>query len=750
MLLARAILWLLAFGFAAFGAAYTCWPSAMASLTEVSLPSATARVDFMATYGGFQLGFAAFLGWCATREGLIRLGLRAAGLALLGFGSVRLLGILVNGGAVNLGLYAGLAMEVVGMTLAFWGARRAPLVLVVVLLCGSSSPLLAQRTQKPQLHAKHWIAITGKPLAATAGALMFAKGGNAVDAACAMLGAVTTMWDVLSWGGETQALIYHPKLKKVIGIDALGIAPAAATAEFYRSHGYRYPPEYGALAAITPGTPGGLMTMLAEYGTMSLAQVLAPAIQMADGYPIDAETANSIERNKDSLKQWKYSRAGFLPHWGQNREAPEPGEVFVQRDLAVTLRRLVATERAALKAGKDRKAAIYAAYHRFYEGDIARELVRGAREEGGLLTLQDLARWKVRIEEPLSTTYKGITVYKLPIWQQGPVMLQALNILENADLKAMGYNSVEYIHTLYQTMNLAYADRDFYYGDPYFSPEEPVRGLLSKAYAKARFATINRSRNDSTVKPGDPYPYQGGTNPFADLLAKWTVAPGPDTSIMKTNRTDRTTQSSSRLSDSAFSAQFHAGTTSIEAADEAGWVVSVTPSGGWIPAVIAGHTGVGLSQRAQSFVTRPEDGPYNVIEPGKRPRVTLTPTLTLKDGAPFLSFAVQGGDTQDQNLLQFFLNIVEFGMAPQDASEAANINSEQMRSSFGEHEARPGHLLVASSTPDSVRAALQRMGYTLEFADRTSGPINGILFDRAHGTMWGASSNHGEDYGVAW
>jgi gamma-glutamyltranspeptidase/glutathione hydrolase len=492
------------------------------------------------------------------------------------------------------------------------------------------------------------------------------------------------------------------------------------------------------------------MTMLAEYGTMSLAQVLAPAIQLADGYPIEAQTANSIERNKDSLKQWKYSRAVLLPHLGQTREAPAPGEVFIQRDLATTLRKLVAAERAALKAGKDRRAAIYAAYRRFYQGDIARELVRGAREEGGLLTLRDLARWKVRIEEPLSTRYKGITVYKLPIWQQGPVMLQALNILENADLKAMGYNSVEYIHTLYQTMNLAYADRDFYYGDPYFPPAEPVQGLLSKEYAKARFATIDQTRNDSAVKPGDPYPYQGGTNPFAELLARWTVVPGPDSTLKSGSQAGTSTQSRLPLSDSAFAAQFHAGTTSIEAADEAGWVVSVTPSGGWIPAVIAGRTGVGLSQRAQSFVTRAEDGPYNVIQPGKRPRVTLTPTLALKSGAPFLAMAVQGGDTQDQNLLQFFLDIVEFGMTPQQAAEAPNITSEQMRSSFGQHEARPGRLILASSTPDRVRSALQSMGYTLEFADRTSGPINGIWFDRIHGSMWGASSNYGEDYGVAW
>jgi len=207
-------------------------------------------------------------------------------------------------------------------------------------------------------------------------------------------------------------------------------------------------------------------------------------------------------------------------------------------------------------------------------------------------------------------------------------------------------------------------------------------------------------------------------------------------------------------SDSAFKESFYSGTTSIEAADEEGWVVSVTPSGGWVPAVIAGHTGVGLSQRAQSFVTDAADGPFNVIEPGKHPRVTLTPTLALKDGAPYLSFAVQGGDSQDQNLLQFFLNVVEFGMTVQQAVEAPNINSFQMRSSFGMHESRPGHMLVSSSTPATVRDELVRMGYTLEFEkvspERTSGPINAIMFDRKHGSMWGGSSNHGEDYGIAW
>jgi gamma-glutamyltranspeptidase/glutathione hydrolase len=616
-------------------------------------------------------------------------------------------------------------------------------------------PLPPLRTAKPPLYGRHWMAITGKPLAATAGAAIFQQGGNAVVAACAMLAAVTSMWDTLGWGGETQALIYNPNTGKVIGINALGVAPSGATPEFYHSKGLDNPPEYGPLAAVTPGTPGGLMTMLAEYGTMSLAEVLAPAIQMADGYAIDAQTADIIERQKEWIKQWKYSPAVFLPHLGEEREAPRAGEVFVQKDLAVTLRKLVEAERQALAAGKDRKAAIYAAYDRFYTGDIARELVRGVREDGGLFTMEDLANWKVRIEEPLSTTYRGITVYKLPIWQQGPAMLQSLNILEHADLKSMGYNSPQYIHTLYQTMSLAFADRDFYYGDPYVPPEEPVRGLLSKEYAAARWAQMNHQRNDPTVKPGDPYPYQGGTNPFSELLARWQVNPAADTA-RRSGQQDRVPPPSEvdpdagAPVDSAFLESFLRGTTSIEAADAAGWVVSITPSGGWVPAVIAGRTGVGLSQRAQSFVTRPEDGPFNVIRPGQHPRVTLTPTLALKDGKPYLSFAVQGGDTQDQNLLQFFLNVVEWGMTPQQAAEAPNINSYQMRSSFGDHESRPGHLLVASSTPEPVRAALRAMGYTLEFERLTSGPINAILFDRVNGTMWGGSSNHGEDYGIAW
>ncbi|MFN8311589.1 MAG: gamma-glutamyltransferase [Cyclobacteriaceae bacterium] len=619
--------------------------------------------------------------------------------------------------------------------------KKASLLICLMLLSamgfGQSFNVFPVQTQKPPLHGKHWMAITGKPLAATAGAMIFSKGGNAIDASCAMLASTCTMWDVLAWGGETQALIYNPKTKKVIAINALGVAPTGATPEFFKGKGMKYPPRYGPLAAVTPGTPGGLMTMLAEYGTMSLKEVLAPAMQLAQGYPIEAQTANSIERNKDEIKKWPYSTKVFLPHLGEKREAPEPGEVFVQSDLLATLQKLVDTEQAALKKGKSRKEAIYAAYDRFYKGDIAKEIARGSQEQGGLITEQDLANWKVKIEEPMMTTYRGIEVYKLQQWTQGPAMLQTLNILENFDLKSMGYNSTRYIHTVYQAMNLAFADRDFYYGDPAFAPEEPMKGLLSKEYAKERMKLINPDRNDPRIGPGDPYPFEGKQNPFTDVLKKW----GNSQASLQSYNNPLTEQ---------FKDDFTAGTTSVEATDEEGWVVSITPSGGWVPACIAGNTGVGMSQRMQSFVLDASENPFNVVEPGKRPRVTLTPSLALKDGKPFLSFAKQAGDEQDQLLLQFFLNIVEFNMTVQESCEAPSFKTFQMYSSFGDHEKVPGGLTLNNDMPPWSRKELSRMGYKLSYEERTSGPINAIYFDWRHGTFWGGSSNHGEDYGIGW
>ena len=600
-------------------------------------------------------------------------------------------------------------------------------------------------THKPVLHARHWVAVTGKPPAALAGARMFERGGNAIDAACAMLAVVCTMYDDVSWGGETQALIYHPVQKKVIGINALGVAPTGATPEFFlslpetKASPTKYPPATGPLAAVTPGNPGGLLIMLAEFGTLSLKEVLAPAMQMADGYPVEEEFVRKLEKEKEKLLQWPYSKRLFFPRGGETPEAPRAGELWRQPDLLATLQKLVETEGAALAAGKSRKEAILAANDRFYRGDIAEEFVRGSREQGGLHTREDLAKWQVKIEEPVKTTYRGVEVYKLTHWTQGPVMLQALNILEGFDLQAMGYNTARYLHTLYQAMNLAYADRDFYYGDPDFPPVEPIRGLLSKEYAQARAKLIGPQKNNPDVRPGNPYPFQGQPeNPFSELLKNWTNVP-PKKLEPKPEK-DR----------AQLDADFRAGTTSIQAADKNGWVISVTLSGGWIPACLAGNTGIGMSQRMQSFVLDPAENPFNVVAPGKRPRVTLTPSLALKNDRPFLCFSVQGGDTQDQNLLQFFLNVVDFGMTVQEACEAPNITSYQMRSSFGAHAAEPGRVTLNEEMPSWTRRDLQRMGYKIDTARKTSGPITAILFDHQHGTMWGAASNHGEDYGIAW
>ena len=484
--------------------------------------------------------------------------------------------------------------------------RPSPLaacsIALLVALAAFAAMAAAVRTQKPPLHGQKWMAVTGKPLAAVAGARTFLAGGNAVDAACAMLAATCTLWDTLGWGGETQALVWDPRAGKVTGVNALGTAPAAATPALYRERGYRYPPEYGPLAAVLPGTPGGLFAMLAEWGRLPLAKVLEPAIELADGFPIEAQLAGSLRRHRERLAGWPFSRALFLPRAG---EPPAPGELFRQPDLARTLRRLVEAERAALAAGADRRAAILAADELFYRGALARELAAAVAAEGGLITAADLAAWRPRFEPSVATTYRGVEVHKLTVWTQGPALLQALNLLEQEDLKSMGYNSARYLHTVAQAMHMAFADRDFYYGDPAFPPEEPVAGLLSKGYARERWTGFDPARNRTDLGPGDPYPFQGGSNPFAALLQAWRAPAAGET------------RPGFQVSSLGFDEAFRAGTTSVVAADAEGWVVSMTPSGAWVPAVVAGATGIGLSQRMQSFVLDGERRPLQRARAGQ-------------------------------------------------------------------------------------------------------------------------------------
>jgi gamma-glutamyltranspeptidase/glutathione hydrolase len=470
-------------------------------------------------------------------------------------------------------------------------ARRIGSHFLVACLClfaASGAFAQIETTARPILQGKHWVAVTGKPLAAAAGAMTFARGGNAVDAACSMLAAVATMWDTLGWGGETVGLIYDPRIGAVRGIDAVGHAPSGATPEFFAARGLSFPPALGPLAAVIPWTPGGLMVMLAEFGRLSLEQVLAPALEMTDGFPVDTDLAESIEQRKDVLARWPSSREVLLTHYDARNPdrwaAPFPGELLKQANLRATLLKLIETERRALAAGSGRREAILAAYDRFYRGDIAAELVAAVQDAGGLMTLEDFDRWEVRIEAPSMTTYRGYEVYKPNQTSQGPVLLQTLNILEHMNLRAMGYNTPRYIHALYQAMNLAFADRDFYYGDARQPPVEPMTGLLSKRYARERSALIDWEMNDPDVMPGDPYAVQGEDNPYAELLRQWP-------SLLRD--LDGTLRPEQVRTDDVENA-FRAGTTSIQAVDAEGWVVSLTPSGAWVPTLIAGETGIGL------------------------------------------------------------------------------------------------------------------------------------------------------------
>ena len=597
---------------------------------------------------------------------------------------------------------------------------------------------------RPVVRGSHGIVAAGHYLTAMSAMRMLLSGGNAFDAAAAAGFAAAVVEPTASYSlcTEVSLMLYDSATGKVQALSGQGVAPKAATVDFFRSKGLdKIPTGPGLNAELSftvPGVVDALLTMLERYGTKTVGEVMAPALEYAEsGFPMYAQMRRSLQ-SRAALEQFHRYPPGGTEVFYPGGQPLQEGELLVQAGLAATMLQMV--EAAGWKGG-DRQSGIRAAKDVFYRGDIAEELVAATRAAGGLFTLDDLDQWKVYVEDPVSTSYKDIEVYKLNHWVQGPVMLQTLNILEDVDLKGMGYNSAPYMHALYQAMNLSFADRDFYYGDPYFPPAEPIAGLLSKDYARDRRAQINWERNDPRVRPGDPYPYQGETNPFADLLESWQPR-------LQTRRQARLGVDAGQMSrDEAFLA----GTTSIQAADADGWVVSITPSGGWVPAFIAGDTGVGLSQRMQSFDMDPAMNPFNVVEPGKRPRATLSPGLAMRDGRPYLSFAVQGGDTQDQNLLQLFLNVVEFGMDVQQAAEAANINSYQMHGSVGASRiAEPGRLVVRTDTPAQVVRELRGMGYAVEGRQKTSGPINAIFFDQEHGTLWGGSSDFGDDYGIAW
>jgi gamma-glutamyltranspeptidase/glutathione hydrolase len=533
---------------------------------------------------------------------------------------------------------------------------------------------------------------TGSEAAAEAGMRLYFKGGNAVDAGvAAMFSGSVAEYSHFGFGGEAPILI-RTKDGKVHAIAGVGTMPKLATAEFFRQRKLLpgeilAPPEQGGLKGIIP--VAGLMPALVpsmvdaglvalrEYGTKSFAEVITPAIELADGMPIDEMRAGSIERGRRFFELWPSSKHVFMP----GGRAPQPGEIFRQPDLARTMRSMLEAEHKALAAGHSRPAAIDAVRDYFYRGEIAHKIDSFSKDNRGLIRYEDMAEFKLQPEEPVSTTYRGYQVYKPGFWSQGPSMLEALNILEGFDLRTMKYNSAEYLHTLAEAMKLAYADRDTYYGDPKFT-NVPAAKLLSKEYAAERRKLIGQmaSLEFRPGKIGNPVPL----HPSQSEIMRVKI----DDNLMARD------------------------TTCVDAMDKDGVVFSATPSGAWMPSVIAGDTGIPLTQRAQSFLLVP--GHPNELAGGKRPRVTLSPTLVTQNGKAFVALSTPGGDNQEQSLIQVLFDTIEFGMNAQAAVEAPRFQTRHLVSSFDNHAMNPGDLLlderIAASTALELAERRHKIG----------------------------------------
>lgn len=580
---------------------------------------------------------------------------------------------------------------------------------------------------RPLIMGTRGVVVSGHHRASDAGLSMLKKGGNAVDAGVATVFAQTVAeHDRFGLGGEAPILIYLAEERKVVCINGNGVAPRAATIGWFRERGIEMIPHDGFLPATVPAVLDSLILALERFGTLSLAEVLAPAIELAGrGFPMFPEFQSHIyEQERRFREEWPASAKVFLP----GGSVPALGDVFVQKDLARTYKRLVQAE--AKHKDQGRAAGLRAARDLFYKGEIAAEIVRfqkefrprdaNGMELPGLLSREDFANYRARVEEPAMTSYRGVEVYKAGFWSQGPVLLQTLNLLEAYDLKELGHNSAAYIHLLAEAMKLAFADREWYYADPRYVgvPEE---GLLSKAYAAERRKLIDRQAPSLRMRPGDPYPFH------PELLAH---GPIPDSIELRPGEP---------------------GTTGTRVADEQGNVFSATPSGGWFrhSPIIEG-LGFVLGTRAQAFWLDPEKA--NRLEPGKQPRTTLTPSLALKNGEPFLAWGTPGGDAQDQVNLQVLLNVVEFGMNLQEAVEAPLFQIFDFPSSFYPREARPGTMRVESRVRPGVVEALEDLGHKVRSAGEWSiGDATALQADPRRGVFFGAAGpRRDKSYALAW
>lgn len=541
-------------------------------------------------------------------------------------------------------------------------------------------------TYRPTVRGTRAIVAGGHPLVAEAGMRMLHKGGNAIDAGvAATLAGSVIEFSHFAFGGEVPVIIKIAGKSQPVTINGQGQAPKLATIEFFEQQ-RKDPskpaviPSTGPTAATVPGVLDAMIVALQNYGTMKLADVMQPAIDLADGFPIDELRVQYIKNTRPAYEKWKDTTDIFLP----NGEVPKVGDIFVQKNLARTLRELIAVEKKNLRRG--RVAALEAVRDYFYRGPLAKRYCDAIEKAGGLMRVGDLAAFRADIDQPTKVSFHGYEVYKVGFWSQGPAMLQALNLLEPYDLKAMGHNSPDYVHTITESIKLAFADRDRYYADPRFV-KVPGAELLSREYADVRRALIDPKSASLEQRPGDPI----NKKSLAQLIG-FNLQP---VEIPEAERAHDT--------------------TCVNVIDAAGNVFSATPSGAWLPAFVAGDTGIPISSRLQSALL--ERGHPNELKGGKRPRITLSPTLVMKDGQPFAALSTPGGDNQDQALMQVLFNITEFGMNPQQAVEAARFETRHFVSSFSDHTFSPGSMTLEKRMGEALAAEMKRRGHKVEISD---------------------------------
>jgi gamma-glutamyltranspeptidase/glutathione hydrolase len=566
----------------------------------------------------------------------------------------------------------------------------------LVTLCRAQNRRPDPPLRQP-VRGTHGAVAAGSDWATNAGMRLYDQGGTAVDAGIAtMFAASVTELSHFGMGGEAPILI-RTKAGKVYSIAGVGTMPKLASADLFRkrpvqlgdvtfresteTHLKGIIPDAGIMPALVPGMVDAGLVALREFGTKSFAEVIAPAIELADGYALDDMRARSFAGAVPFFELWPSSKAHFMP----NGRTPGVGEIFHQPDLARTLRAMVAAEKKALSSGANRQVAIDAVRDYFYRGEVARKIDAFSKANGGLLRYEDMAAFKLTPEEPVSTTFHGYIVYKPGFWSQGPAMIQVLNIMEGFDGKP-ALNSADYLHRQVEAMKLAYADRDTYYADPKFSKLN-VQELLTKEYAAERRKLIG-PRASMEFRPG-PIDGKIGRHPSLSEMASYKI----DDVLMAHD------------------------TTCVDTMDSEGIVFSATPSGAWMPSVIAGDTGIPLTQRGQSFVLIP--GHPNELAGGKRPRVTLSPTLVMEaDGKPFLALSTPGADDQEQALVQLMMNVMDYGMNAQAAIESPRYQTRHLVASLDEHAWSVGNLMLDERIPQAVAVDLAARGHKVEIMSR--------------------------------